>query len=151
MWIQTRFIVAVATFFLSASVGQCFAQAVTSYWIAKVDSNGKLMSFDYSIKVPDYFVPWLLKKTDRGGGAEIVKEINGRNFTFVRQYFSYDVVNNPRDGKIRIDNHLERWKSSDWQFDERMKTDTTFTARLHSLQNRTEKRPQDGLKSICWR
>ncbi len=113
--------------------------ATESYWIARAvkQPGGLTRSIEFSVPVPSYVVPWLLKKDDFGGGAEVTRMIDAKNVSFLRQACSWDngsvcpitkmfLVNAPaKNGALRV--------GLQWQFDDRLKTEADFISALDSL------------------
>ena len=124
MRINFRVLVAALTLWFVSAPEKTFAQ--TTYWIPAIKTNGKAKTLDYSVKVHDFFVPWVKQVNERGGGQEVSKTINGTKYTFVQQGFSWDNGkggSNPTStGQIRIDNKKIRYESDAWQLSQDFKT-----------------------------
>ena len=77
----------------------------TTYWLAATRSDGKSTTYDFKTQVPSFAVPWLLHKTDRGGGKTVTKAIDGKQYTFVRQEFAW-FVDKAGKSSMAIQNQL---------------------------------------------
>jgi len=100
----------IAAVFCAASASQSLS--AETYWVAKHKKEGTKQTVDYSVQVPEFFVPYLKLQTPRKGGMEVKKKINGKEYTFVKQYLSWDVdKQNPDHGVIRIDEAPLRYQS----------------------------------------
>jgi hypothetical protein len=106
--------------------------AETTYWLPTVKREPTQTVVTYTVKVPDFFVPWILEKNERGGGDEVQKTAGGRAHTFVRQGFSWDDTGSSpaRTGQIRIDNKKERHTSDAWKHEPRLSADAAFVRAL---------------------
>lgn len=85
------------------------------------------------MQAPGYFVPWLLQTTERGGGRPVTKTINGKAYTFIPQFFSWDTTGSrpAQKGQIRLDSKNNR-ELGDWQINDRLKTDQALINVLDS-------------------
>lgn len=70
---------------LLLAIRPCTAEE--SYWIPTLLPGGKLR---YDVRVPDFFVPILTTRTDRGGGRTVTKTIDGKQYTFIKQALAWD-------------------------------------------------------------
>lgn len=133
---QHQAVVAIAVL-LSALLHAGTAMAQKTYWIPTVKKEGNQRTLAYNVRVPDYFVPWLLHTSERGGGKESTKAIQGKTYTFVKQYFTWDNTpggaNPTATGQIRIDTKLDRDASDLWELSDQLKGDKEFIAAMEAL------------------
>jgi hypothetical protein len=112
-----------------------YLQAQTpTYWLATVERTPTSATYTYDVKAPDYFVAWLLETSERGGGRTATKTINGKTYTFVQQFFSWDTKGSSpaSNGQIRLDNKNDRWRSDAWRNHQNLKTDQNLIRALDS-------------------
>ncbi|MCA9193901.1 MAG: hypothetical protein KDB03_19150 [Planctomycetales bacterium] len=124
-----------------ASISMCLwwavpALAETSYWLPHVKRSATEITYTYDVQVPEFFKAWLLEKTARGGGETISKNIHGQTYTFVQQFFSWDIVEHgsspSRTGQIRIDDQKVRGQSNKWVINGQLQAAADLIAALDS-------------------
>lgn len=104
---------------LSLILSSLDARAETSYWLPIVERTPTATTYRYEVKAPDFFKAWLTQRTPLGGGETVTKNINGQDYVFVKQFFTWDTGGAfpAGTGQIRLDNKAEpqRWASDDWK------------------------------------
>jgi hypothetical protein len=113
--------------------GLCLQAQTPTYWLATVERTPTATTYTYNVQAPDYFVPWLLETTARGGGRPINKTIDGKTYTLVPQFFAWDTKGSApaRTGQIRLDNQNSRMNGI-WKSHDKLKTDQTLIRLLDS-------------------
>ncbi|MEZ5355058.1 MAG: hypothetical protein R2762_20675 [Bryobacteraceae bacterium] len=123
----------IAVFLAIGLSGLSIHAQTPSYWLATVERTPTATTYTYNVKAPDFFVAWLLEANERGGGRPISKTVDGKKYTFVPQFFSWDTNGSApvRTGQIRVDNSNNRLNGA-WKSDQKLKSDQTLIGVLDS-------------------
>lgn len=115
---------------LSAAISSP-ASAQTTYWLPSITKTASATTYTYNVKAPDYFGAWLTKKTAIGGGDIVTKTIDGKDYRFIKQTFSWYKPMSTHGLNIETAG-VNQFGGGEWVNDNAFKTQNAVIAALES-------------------